>query len=164
MLIEVGDDVNMVSWTQIVRITLAWVLGALMGVERQKRGKPAGVATYSIICVTSCLLTLLSMYSFGDSADSSRLIANIITAIGFVAGGVIFTTKRGDNVKVNGITTGAIIFCTASLGIAIGVGEYALSVWVFLLVELSIYMAKVTKNIQTTKNHNSTVADCDVDN
>lgn len=133
-------------YTQILRLLIASIVGIIIGFERTKRGKSAGVATFSIICVTSCLLTLISCYgfiSFEDvNTDPSRLISNIITAIGFVAGGVIFTIKDNNSTtKVTGITTGAIIFCVASLGIAIGLGLYELVLTIVCIIEFNIYIA-----------------------
>lgn len=125
----------------VIRLLIAWLLGSVIGFERMLRGKPAGITTYSIMCMSSSLLTLLSVYSFGEGGDISRLVANIITAIGFVAGGVIYTTNVGKGegkVKITGITTGVIIFFTASLGIAIGVGQIKLGVVSVILVETSI--------------------------
>lgn len=136
----------------LFKISLACIVGIIIGFERTKKSKPAGVATYSIICITSCLLTVISMYGFEGSADPTRLIANIITAIGFVAGGVIYTTSKDGNVKVTGITTGATIFCTASLGITIGAGKYVLAIGVILLIELSIYLGILAKKYYKDKN------------
>lgn len=128
-------------YEQMLRLLIASLIGVIMGVERTKRGKSAGVGTFSIICTTACLLTLISAYGFGDSTDPSRLIANIITAIGFVAGGVIFTVNRNEKVKVNGLTTGAEIFCVASLGIGIGLGLYEIVLTTLVLVQINIEVA-----------------------
>lgn len=137
--------IQMPEFIQMFRIFIASMMGILIGLERTKKGKPAGLATYSIICVSSCLLTLVSMYGIGGDTDVSRLIANIITAIGFVAGGVIFTTSKRDKVKITGITTGATLFCTASLGIAIGLEMYTISLFVIIVVEINIFLGTVAK-------------------
>ncbi|MNT59991.1 putative Mg(2+) transport ATPase [compost metagenome] len=84
---------------------------------------------------------MLSAYGLGEDSDPSRLVANIITAIGFVAGGVIFTIDKENKRKVSGLTTGAIIFCVASLGIGIGLGMHILVLTVVLLIELNINIA-----------------------
>lgn len=128
-------------FTLISRLIIASIVGVIIGIERTKRGKNAGVATFSIICITSCFLTILSAYGMGEDSDPSRLVANIITAIGFVAGGVIFTVDKNDKRKVSGLTTGAIIFCVASLGIGIGLGMHILVLTVVLLIELNINIA-----------------------
>lgn len=133
-------------YTQIFRLIISSIVGVVIGIERTKRMKAAGVGTFSIICITSCLLTLISAYGFQINSEPSRLIANIITAIGFVAGGVIFTVSSGEKVKVNGLTTGAEIFCVASLGIAIGLGLHALVLTVMILIEINIAIAVKIKN------------------
>ena len=128
---------------QIIKILIASLVGSIIGFERTKRDKPAGLATYSIICITSCFLTVISTEGFAKyGADPTRLISNIITAIGFVAGGVIFTDRdHNKNIKVTGITTGATIFCVASLGIGIGLGSHFLVLFVVSLIELNIFLA-----------------------
>lgn len=130
---------------QVLRLIIASIVGITIGIERTKRGKSAGVATFSIICITSCFLTLISAYGFGTTTDPSRLIANIITAIGFVAGGVIFTIDKNGKRKVSGITTGAVLFCVASLGIGIGLGLYTIVFTVVILVEVNINVAIMLK-------------------
>lgn len=137
-------------YIQIFRLLLASVIGIIIGIERTKRGKSAGVATFSIICVTSCFLTLISAYGIGD-ADPSRLISNIITAIGFVAGGVIFTIDKENKRKVSGLTTGAVIFCVSSLGIGIGLGMYSIVLTVVAIIEFNINIAIVLKKYYKTK-------------
>lgn len=127
---------------QMLRLLLASLIGIFIGAERTKRGKSAGVATFSIICITSCLLTLISAYGFENSiTDPTRLVANIITAIGFVAGGVIFTIGKDNQIKVTGITTGAIIFCVAAIGIGIGLGLYFIVFTTIVLVETNLIIA-----------------------
>lgn len=137
---------------QIIRLLIASLVGFLIGFERLRRGKPAGISTYSIICITSCLLTMLSYYGFGESSDSSRLIANIITSIGFVAGGVIFTYDKNQSVKVSGLTTGATLFCVSSIGIAVGLGYIYLTIAVVVLIELNIYVSLKLKKYLKNKN------------
>ena len=128
-------------YSQLLKLSLASLVGFIIGFERTKRGKVAGVGTFSIVCITSCLLTLISIYGLGEGADKSRLIANIITAIGFVAGGVIFTVNDREKIEVNGVTTGAEIFCVASLGIGIGLGLYIIVLTVVILVQINIIIA-----------------------
>lgn len=133
-------------YNQIFRLIVASIVGVIIGIERTKRRKAAGVGTFSIICITSCFLTLISAYGFGNNSDPSRLVANIITAIGFVAGGVIFTVNSGEKVNVNGLTTGAEIFCVASMGIGIGLGLHILVLTVIILIEINIAIAVKIKN------------------
>lgn len=139
-------------YNQIFRLIVASIVGVIIGIERTKRRKAAVVGTFSIICITSCFLTLISAYGFGNNSDPSRLVANIITAIGFVAGGVIFTVNSGEKVKVNGLTTGAEIFCVASMGIGIGLGLHILVLTVIILIEINIAIAVKIKKYY---NHSS---------
>lgn len=131
--------------SQIIKLIIASIVGFVVGIERSKRQKTAGVGTFSIICITSCFLTIMAVYEIPNSADPSRLIANIITAIGFVAGGTIFTVGIGKSIKVSGLTTGAEIFSVASLGIGVGLGLYEIVITVVILIEINIYFAKLTK-------------------
>lgn len=140
-------------YTQILRLVVASLVGLIIGLERTKRRKAAGVGTFAIICITSCLLTLISAYGFSEITDPSRIIANIITAIGFVAGGVIFKDNSGEKVSVSGITTGAEIFCVSSLGIGIGLGMHYLVLTVMVLIEFNIYIANKLKKYYTEKYH-----------
>lgn len=141
----------MSMYTEITRLIIASIVGFIMGIERTKRRKAAGVGTFSIICITSCFLTILSAYGFTNNADPSRLVANIITAIGFVAGGVIFTVNSNEKVKINGLTTGAEIFCVSSLGIGIGLGLYIIVLTVVILVEINIALAMRIKKHYSEK-------------
>lgn len=138
---------------QVFRLLIASFVGFLIGFERLRRGKPAGISTYSIICITSCLLTLLSTYGFGENTDPSRLIANIITAIGFVAGGVILTYNKRGQIKVSGLTTGATVFSVASIGIAIGLGYIITALAVVFLLEVNILLSIKLKRYFRSKDN-----------
>lgn len=142
-------------YVQILRLVIASIVGGIIGIERTKRRKAAGVGTFSIICITSCFLTLVSAYGFGANSDPSRLVSNIITAIGFVAGGIIFTVNSGEKIRVNGLTTGSEIFCVASLGIGIGLGLYILVLTVVVLIEINIGLAMWIKKYYNKKFNES---------
>ncbi|MEG0501758.1 MAG: MgtC/SapB family protein, partial [Cellulosilyticaceae bacterium] len=109
---------------QIIRLAIATFVGAIIGLERKYHGKPAGVRTHTIVCIISTMLTITSaygFYSFGQ-IDPSRLLANILTGIGFLAGGVIYSVKEGERKSVYGLTTAAGIWGVGALGIPIGLG------------------------------------------
>lgn len=146
--------------SQIFRLIVASVIGFIIGIERAKRQKSAGVGTFSIICITSCFLTIIAIHGIPDTTDPSRLIANIITAIGFVAGGAIFTVGIGSAVKVTGLTTGAEIFCVAALGIGVGLELYAVVITVVILVEINIFLAMVIKKYYSNRKRNFNILDC----
>src|ERR1700722_9395317 len=112
------------GWLQIGELAMAFVLSALIGVEREIRQKSAGLRTYTLVGFASALIMLVSKYGFGDILservvlDPSRIAAQIVTGIGFIGGGLIFV--RRDNVR--GLTTAAIVWLTAAVGMACGAG------------------------------------------
>ena len=116
-----------------IRIVLAAILGALVGLERSKRQKEAGVRTHCIIACTSALFMILSKYAFVDlvgvdglrGADPARNAAQVVSGISFLGAGVIF--KNGNSIR--GLTTAAGMWGTAAVGMAIGAGMY----WVGLI-------------------------------
>ncbi len=111
----------------IIQIIAAFVAGGLLGLEREYHSKPAGFRTMILICVGSCLFTILST-SFATNPD--RIASNILTGIGFIGAGVVF--KEGIN--ISGITSAATIWVAASLGMCIGLKLYGLALFVAVLV------------------------------
>jgi len=105
----------------ILKLVLAILVGGLLGAEREYRSKSAGFRTLTLICLGATIFTIFSQI-LGGIGNPDRIAANIVTGIGFVGAGVIF---KGDNTsKVNGITTAAMIWVTAALGMAIGAGYW----------------------------------------
>ena len=117
-----------ITYTDIIKIAVAFVLGALLGLEREYRSKPAGFRTLIMITVGATVFTILS-YRIG-SGTPDRIAANIITGIGFIGAGVIF--KEG--MKVSGMTTASTIWIAAAIGMAVGYGAYYLAAGVTVLV------------------------------
>jgi putative Mg2+ transporter-C (MgtC) family protein len=113
------------------QLVLSALLGFIIGVERALRGKAASMRTFSVICVGSCLYTLLSVEAAGGAKalphDVTRVAAQIVTGVGFLGGGVIFKTMD----RIEGITTGALIWLTAAIGMACGFNQIDLVVWSF---------------------------------
>ncbi len=120
--------------TEIGQVLFAFVIGAIIGIEREFRSKPAGFRTMILICVGSCLYTILSKESNQVSPD--RIASNIVTGIGFIGAGVIF--KEG--ISVNGLTTAALIWITAALGMAIGYHNYPLTIVVSAIVVIVLFI------------------------
>jgi putative Mg2+ transporter-C (MgtC) family protein len=82
--------------TMALRLLLAAVLGAVIGFQRERTGKPAGLRTHMLICIGSALFTLVSVYAFSGVVDPSRVAACVVTGIGFIgAGAIIFRTADG---------------------------------------------------------------------
>jgi putative Mg2+ transporter-C (MgtC) family protein len=101
----------------VLKLILALIVGGLIGAEREYHTKSAGFRTLTLICIGATLFTVFSQI-LGDPGNRDRVASNIATGIGFVGAGVIFKGDFG----VNGITTAAMIWVTASLGMAIGAG------------------------------------------
>ena len=114
-------------------LLLAAALGFVIGVERAFRGKPASMRTFSVISVGSCLYTILSVEAAGGAHalphDVTRIAAQIVTGVGFLGGGVIFKTSD----RIEGITTGALIWLTAAIGMACGFNQIDLVIWSFVI-------------------------------
>src|SRR3954462_3918351 len=113
----------------ITRITVALLIGGMIGLERTFHGRPAGFRTHSLVSVASALLMLVTVYQSdwmtatpleSIRTDPTRMAQGIMTGIGFLGAGVIF--KEG--LAVRGLTTAASIWMTAAIGILIGVGFY----------------------------------------
>lgn len=103
----------------VIRFLLSLLWGALVGAEREYRGKAAGFRTTIMISVGACVFTMMSI-SIGSPGNADRIASNIVTGIGFLGAGVIF---RGEN-RINGITTAATIWAVAAVGMGIGGGYY----------------------------------------
>jgi putative Mg2+ transporter-C (MgtC) family protein len=116
------------------QVLFAFVIGAIIGIEREFRSKPAGFRTMILICVGSCLFTILSKEAVLGSTD--RIASNIVTGIGFIGAGVIF--KEG--ISVNGLTTAALIWITAALGMAIGFHNYPITILVAGMVVIVLFI------------------------
>ncbi len=111
------------SWEVcLVRILLSFLAGSIMGLERKFRMRFVGIRTLVLICVSSCVIMLLSIYlaqgGFANTGDPARLAAQVVSGIGFLGGGAIL--REGFNVK--GLTSAAIIWTAAALGLAVGAG------------------------------------------
>ena len=119
---------------EIGQVLCAFVIGAVIGMEREFRSKAAGFRTMILICVGSCLYTIISKEAGSHSTD--RIASNIVTGIGFIGAGVIF--KEG--ITVNGLTTAALIWTTAALGMAIGYNNYPLAIVVSIMVVIVLFV------------------------
>jgi putative Mg2+ transporter-C (MgtC) family protein len=116
----------------LLRLLIAMVLGSLIGYERERRGKPAGVRTHGMVSVGAALFTVVSMYGFGGAGDPARVAAQIVTGIGFLGAGAILHQRD----SVQGLTTAASLWVTAAIGLSVGVGMELMSVATAILVFL----------------------------
>jgi putative Mg2+ transporter-C (MgtC) family protein len=108
----------------ILRLLLASALGAVIGYQREKAGKQAGLRTHVLICVGAALFAIISAYGFGAASDPARIAAGIVVGVGFIGAGVILHREGGG---VAGLTTAATIWAVAGIGLAAGAGLYIVS-------------------------------------
>jgi len=120
----------------LFRPFLAAILGAIIGLEREVKGKEAGLRTYSLVCLGACVFTILSFYSLrslagetGVELDPSRIIQAVAVGIGFIGAGAILHQKT----FVKGLTTAAGLWVVAAIGVAVGMGLYLLASFSTLL-------------------------------
>ena len=106
-----------------LRILTAVIVGGILGLERGMKNRPAGLRTYMLVCVGSCLIMLTNQYLWqvSNAGDPMRLGAQVVSGIGFLGAGTIIVTKRS---QIKGLTTAAGLWATAGLGLAIGIGFY----------------------------------------
>lgn len=121
----------------IMRIIIAFLLGAMIGWEREKHGISAGIRTYGAICLGACVYGVLSISI--ANADPSRIAAQVATGVGFLCGGVIF--RQGD--YVTGLTTAATLWATSALGLAVSFGLYLMSSVTMILIFLLLYLPRL---------------------
>lgn len=107
-----------------IKMALALVCGGVLGVERERKKRPAGFRTYMLVCVgaTLAMMTNQYMYELYGTGDPARMGAQVISGIGFLGAGTIITTVHN---RVKGLTTAAGLWAAASIGLAIGIGFYA---------------------------------------
>lgn len=123
----------------LLRMVIAAVCGGIIGFERSRRRKEAGLRTHIIVAVGAALLMIVSKYGFMDildtpgmRVDASRIAANVITGISFLGAGMIFVR----DVSIRGLTTAAGIWSMAGIGLAIGAGMYFVGVFATMLILL----------------------------
>lgn len=133
-----------------IRLFLAAILGAIIGLERESLNKSAGFRTHTLVCLGSCLIMLTSIIVYenvGHSliGDPGRIAAQVVSGIGFLGAGTIIRSGSG----VKGLTTAASLWVVAGIGLAVGVGSYFTSIIttgiVFLVL---VYMTKFEERLR----------------
>jgi len=129
------------DYITIARVLLAFVLGGVVGFERERVRRPAGLRTHMLVSAGSACFTVASIYGFSEYGvvrDPARLAAQIVTGIGFLGAGAIFRTGS----TVRGLTTASSIWITASIGILAGLGMFVLAVFATALTFFTLFVLK----------------------
>ena len=109
----------------VAQLFIAFLLGAIIGLEREKHGNAAGIRTYAAVTLGAALFTLIGIHS-PDTTASGRIVANIVTGIGFLGAGIIYK----DNAKglTHGLTTASSVWAAAAVGVAVAYNMYLIAV------------------------------------
>jgi putative Mg2+ transporter-C (MgtC) family protein len=110
----------------VIRVTTATLLGAIVGLQRERVGKPAGLRTHMLVCLGTALVVLAGWEAGMNTDGLSRVIQGVVTGIGFIGAGSIL--KLSEAREIHGLTTAAGLWMTAAIGVAVGVGAIGLAV------------------------------------
>lgn len=106
------------------KMLVALILGAVIGFDRELHGKAAGIRTYAAVCIGATIFTSVAAHIVDDPTAASRIVANIITGIGFLGAGIIYRDEKGAS---QGLTTAATVWCTAAVGVAVGLQMFVIA-------------------------------------
>lgn len=147
----------MTWWEEILRLLLAVTIGCIIGIERERKNRPAGMRTHVLVCVGACIIAILENLMVADTialnmtnthsgiaVSNGRISAQVISGIGFLGAGTIFISQK----KIAGLTTAASLWNVACLGLAVGMGYYMLAVGgcVIVIITLSLLQRVVRVN------------------
>lgn len=136
----------------LIRLIVALLIGGAIGLEREFKGKPAGMRTNMLICVGSCLIMMISIEIAREAvrgADPGRIAAQVVTGIGFLGAGTIIRSRF----HIVGLTTAATIWTLSAIGLAIGAGYIVLSAIVALLITITlVFIGYVEERLDTKRS------------
>lgn len=135
-----GADLNI--YTIIIRLLLAFFIGATIGSERSYNHHNAGLRTYILVSLGSTIAMMVNQF-IKDGSDISRIGAGVITGVGFLGAGSIIVTSRN---QIRGLTTAATLWVTAALGLAIGIGFYTVALICLVLIVITLICLPFIEN------------------
>lgn len=134
----------------IIRIVVAALTGASVGLERQWYNKSAGLRTNTLVSLGACIFVITSVLTTQDTGDPSRVIGQVVSGMGFLGAGVIF--RHGLNVQ--GLTTAATLWCSASLGCMAGLGYYLFAaIAAVVVISINLSFKRTDKWIYHKRKH-----------
>lgn len=146
----------------VTRLGLATVIAAIIGVDREHNNHPAGIRTHVLVCLGACVIAMIQQQIAAQAiafavthkgiydtvrADPARLIAQVVSGIGFLGAGTIITTRH----NISGLTTAASLWATAGIGLAIGMGYYPIAIGGFVFVMIVLTVLKRAINIKAIR-------------
>ena len=141
----------------LLRIAVAVVIGAVIGIDREIKNRPAGMRTHVLVCVGAALVSLIEhqtaacVLSLGEQSvinvSMGRITTSVISGVGFLGAGTIFMTER----KISGLTTAASLWCTACIGLAVGSGFILMGVMAGAIVLVILRMMQRIVPVNTLK-------------
>jgi putative Mg2+ transporter-C (MgtC) family protein len=137
----------------VLSIILAVVLGVIIGLEREIRGKAAGLRTNALICLGAAVFTIISERMAGGQDSITRIAAQIVTGVGFLGAGAVIQDRGG----IHGLTTAATIWLVASIGMACGARLYGLAIITTVLaIVVLLGLAQVEKHLKPGQGEQKT--------
>jgi len=151
-MIHFTSDLSTINDTTIVlRLVMSVILGGIIGFERGRAGRPAGLRTHILVCMGSTLAIMTNQYVFEkyNVSDPTRIAAQVVSGIGFLGAGTIIVTGRH---QVKGLTTAAGLWATACMGLAIGIGFYKAAIVSCLLIAFATIVLHRFDNMMLSKS------------
>ncbi|PNX47835.1 MAG: hypothetical protein BV457_04970 [Thermoplasmata archaeon M9B1D] len=144
-MIEIPFEFTSNDLDLIIRLLVSVLLGGIIGLEREKSHKPAGLRTHIFVCMGACLFTIASFYLLPTdiigSFDATRIAAGVVAGISFIGAGSIIAL-RGD---VKGLTTAASLWVIAAIGLIVGLGNYILPIITTVIAYVILRLDRVEK-------------------
>jgi len=140
------------DWTVISRLLLCFLFAGIIGLEREKKGRSAGLRTHILVCMGSGLIMLVSLYIFDiyngkAPVDPARIAAGVVTGIGFLGAGTIITNRAG----AKGLTTAASIWVSSAIGLAAGCGFINAAAFTTILTFVTLaFLKHIEKKLEIT--------------
>ncbi len=143
-------------WQMILRIVLAVIIGAVIGVEREIKNRPAGMRTHVLVCLGAALIALVEQASIADVArlnasqinvSVGRITSAVVSGVGFLGAGTIIFADR----RITGLTTAASLWCSACLGLAVGAGYLTMALTACVVVLAVLHFMQKVIHVKTYK-------------
>lgn len=137
----IGGSADTTEIIAAFRLLLAALMGGVLGIERTRKLRPAGLRTYMLVCIGACIVMTIGLLLFerhGETFDPARMAAQVVSGIGFIGAGTIMVTSKH---RIKGLTTAAGLWAAACLGLVIGCGFYVVAASAFAVLLATMLLA-----------------------